>query len=343
MATMDIFSGDAFTTAELTAAINEQDFQPSFLRSLGLFTPRRVRTETVMIESKKGVLSLIQSSQRGAPLEQRERKNRDIRDLRTVRIAKGDKITASELSGIRAFGSETELMQVQAEVADRLNGPAGLVRDVEMTWENLMLGAVQGKVLDADDAVIYDYFSEFGVSQDAEIDFDLDNGSPASGAVRKLCNQVQRQMKRAAQGARFNGIMGIAGDSFWDDLTAHEEVRQTYLNTQAAAELRNDVGNAFESFRFGNIIWTNYQGTDDNSTVAVDSDKVKFFPIGGSDIFQMAFSPGEFLDVINMPGQELYALTVPDRDRNAFVDIEVYSYPLPICTRPKMLQRGKRT
>ncbi len=343
MAHMDIFSNDAFKMATLTAALNEQDFQPSFLRSLGLFTPRRVRTETISIESKAGVLSLIQTTPRGAPLEQRERQNRNIRDLRTVRIAKGDKITASELADIRAFGSETELMQVQAEVADRLNGPAGLMRDVELTWENLMLGAVQGVVVDADAGTIYDYFTEFGVTQDAEIDFDLDNASPASGAVRKLCNKVQRQMQRSAKGAMFTGIQAICGDNFWDDLTAHEEVRQTYLNTQAAAELRNDVGNAFESFRYGGINWTNYRGTDDESTVAVGTDKVKFFPTGGAGIFIMAFSPGEFFDVINMPGQDVYALTIPDRDRNAFVDIEVYSYPLPVCTRPKMLQRGKRT
>jgi hypothetical protein len=49
----------------------------------------------------------------------------------------------------------------------------------------------------------------------------------------------------------------------------------------------------------------------------------------------------EFFDTNNVPGQEFYALTIPDRDRNAFVDIEVYSYPLYIATRPEMLQRGK--
>ena len=35
-------------------------------------------------------------------------------------------------------------------------------------------------------------------------------------------------------------------------------------------------------------------------------------------------------------------MTIPDRDRNASVRIELYSYPLFICTRPEMLQRAKK-
>ena len=347
MATMDIFNQDAFSMISLTESINAQQFQPSFLRSRNIFTPKRVRTETVAIESKNGVLSLIQTSERGAPPDNGSGSKRTIRDFRTARIAKADKVTASEIQGIRAFGSETELMQVQAEIADRLNGPAGLMRDVEMTWENMLLGAVQGIVVDADSSVIYNYFTEFGVSQAAEIDFDLDNASPASGAVRKKCNTVVRQMMVAAAGAWVPGqtyVEAICGDAFWDDLTAHSEVRATYLNTQAAADLRNDVGNAYETFTYGGIRWVNYRGTDDGSTVAVGTEKAKFYPVNAPSAFVMAFAPGEFFDVINMPGQDVYALTLPDPSgRNAFVGVEVYSYPLPICTRPAMLQRAKRT
>ena len=36
-------------------------------------------------------------------------------------------------------------------------------------------------------------------------------------------------------------------------------------------------------------------------------------------------------------------MIVPDEKRNAFVDVEVYSYPLYVCTTPGVLYRGKRT
>ena len=50
-----------------------------------------------------------------------------------------------------------------------------------------------------------------------------------------------RQMARAANGAWVQGrtqVHALCGDTFWDQLIAHSEVRQTYLNWTAAADLR---------------------------------------------------------------------------------------------------------
>jgi hypothetical protein len=340
---MDVFNSDAFTMGEMTAALNKQDFQPSLLRSLGIFTAKPIRTEFATIEERDGVLALIQTSNRGAPLGQRTTEKRKLHRIDVPRIAKGDRITASEIAGIRDFGTESELMQVQSEVARRLNGPASLMRDVELTWEHMALGAVQGIVLDADATEIINWFTVFDLVQDSEIDFDLDAASPTSGAVRKKCTQVIRQMQRAAKGAwtPMSRIVALCGDAFWDDLTAHSEVRETFLGTQEARQLRE--GLAYEQFNYGGITWINYQGTDDGTTVAIGSDKAKFFPINAPGVFDKIESPGEWFDVVNTPGQPVYSMVIPDEKRNAFVDLEVYSYPLFVCTRPKMLQRAKRT
>lgn len=345
MAAIDIFNSDAFSTVSITTALNNVPFQPTRLGELNIFAPRPVRTTSVAVEELNGKLSLIATSPRGAPLGERENEKRKIRDFRTVRIAKHDRVTADEIQNVRAFGSETELMQVVDEVNRRMNGPTGLMRDVELTWENMRLGAVQGIVVDADgSSVINNWFDEFGITQATEIDFDLDNASPASGAVRKKCEQVVRQMMKAASGGWIPGrthVHALCGDAFWDDLVAHPEVRQTYLNTQAAAELRQ--GTAYQSFMYGGILFENYRSTDDGSTVAIGTDKAKFFPVNGNGVFEWAMSPGETFDFVNTPGQPVYGMVIPDEKRNAYVDLEVYSYPLFICTRPAMLQRAKRT
>lgn len=344
MATMDIFKSDAFSMVQLTEAIQKVGFQPQRLGQLGLFTPQPVRTESIAIEKREGTLRLIKSDERGAPLAQRTTEKRDIRNFRTVRLAKGDRITASEIQNIRAFGSETELMQVQGEVARRLAGPLGLVNDMELTWEHMRLGAVQGIVLDADGSVLNNWFDAWGVAQPAELDFDLDAASPAPGALRKKCDALVRSMLRSMRGLGGPGttIHALVGDAFWDDLVNHPEVRETYLNYEAAAALRE--GTAFgQGFRFGGITWENYRGTDDNSTVAVGVDKAHFFPVNAPGLFQVAFSPAETFDYVNTPGLPMYSMTVPDNDRNMWVDIEVYSYPLFYCTRPEVLRRGKRT
>lgn len=343
MAFIDIFNQNPFKMVSMLQAIENVPYQPQRLGELGIFTPNPVRTETVAIEKRDGVLSIIKTSPRGAPLAQRTKELRNIRNFNTVRIAKSDTLTASELSGIREFGSESELVQVMNEVARRLMGPTGLSADVELTHEYHRLGAIQGKVYDADGTtLIYDWFTELGVSQPAEINFDLDNASPASGVVRKLCNSVTRAMMKAAQGAWIPStrVHALCGDAFWDSLTAHKEIRETYLNTQEAASLR--AGNAYEVFSYGGITWENYRGTDDGTSVAIGTDKVKFFPVGAPGAFLEVFSPGEQFSHLGQLGQRMYPLIVPDRERESYVNIEAYSYPLYVCTRPLMLQSGKR-
>ena len=335
MAEMTIFLNDVFRAAELTTALNRRPHKPGFLGSQGIFTPKPVRTITVGVESKNGKLTLIQTSERGAPLAQADADKRDVRDFRTVRIAKGDTLHAHEIQSIRAWGTTSELLQVQIEVAQRLSN---LQDDVDLTHEHMMLGAIQGVVLDADGSVIRNWYTEFGIAQPGELDFELDD--PTTD-VRGKCAAVVRAMQRAAQGGWLPStqVHALAGDDFFDKLIAHDHVRDTYLNQQAAADLRENL--AFDSVRFGGIVFHNYRGTDDNSTVAIDPGKCKFYPVGGKDVFEVAQSPAETFDFVNTPGQPSYAMLIPDRDRNAWVKPEVYSYPLHICTRPGMLQRAK--
>lgn len=342
MPTLDVFNANPFSTVSLTAAVNQQPHLPSFLGDLGLFTPRPIRTVAAAIEDRNGTLALVQTSARGAPLAESGAEKRNVRYFETVRLAKGDTLYAHEIQGIRAFGSETELQQVATEVAYRYEK---LRRDIALTWENMRLGAVQGIVTDADGSTLINWFTAWGVNQPSETDWDLDNASPASGAVRQLCNAANRAAQRALGGLWVPGqsyLLGLCGDNFFDNLTQHAEVRQTYLATQQAADLRSN-NMAFDSFRYGGITFVNYRGTDDNSTVAVHTDKVKFVPVSVPGLFEVAHAPAETFDFANTPGQPLYAMIVQDKDRNAWVRPELYSYPLFYCTRPAALLRGKRT
>jgi hypothetical protein len=340
MLTMDVFNQNAFSAVSMLTLVDRLGYVPGFLGAVpGLFDPQPVTTEMVWIEERANAPALIQTSLRGEPPKQKGNELRAVRAFRTLRLAQGSRIMASQLQGIRAAGSETELQTLESELARRqlLNR-----RDLELTLENMRLGCVQGLVTDADGSTIYDWATEFGQTIPAEVDFDLDNPAPTSGAVRIKCNQVKRGMLRALNGLGGNAvaIMAIAGDTFWDLLTAHTEVRQTYLNTQEAASLRQ--GNVWESFSYGGITWTNYRGTDDGTTVGVNTNLAKFFPINAG-IFQIAWAPGESFEFVNTMGRPVYPGVVLDRDRNSYADIELYSYPLPVCTLPQALARAKAT
>lgn len=336
MAGIDVFADDAFGLVELTAALEEVEYKPQQLGQMGIFTSRSVRTEKVSIEKKNQVLTLVPVTERGSPLPQLTQGRRDIRDFRTVRVGKGDHLTAAELAGIRAFGTDSEFVQVQQEVLTR----SQMIRDdLELTHEHMRLGAIQGILLDADGSVIYNWFDEWDITQPAEMVFNF--ATLIDGAFRKKCADIIRTMAKAAKGAWGPGtqVVGMCGDQFYDELISNAEVRATYLGWTAAADLRQ--ASFWEPFPFGNIQWMNYRGTDDGSKVAIPTDKVKFFPINAPEAFLRVNSPGESFDVVNTPGQEFYARTIPDEKRNEFVDIEVVSYPLYIATRPGMLLRGR--
>jgi hypothetical protein len=338
MASMNIFKNSAFSTMSLSGVVQKLDYVPQLLGSLNLFEVEKVRSRHIFVDRTEGGLTLIPTSADGAPPEDLVKDGRDVVALKTTRLAKRFTLYAHELDGIRATGTESELMQVQREYAKRL----GRIRaDMELTHEFHRLGALQGVLLDANGTdVIYDYSAEFEEAIPAAIDFNLGN---AGTNVQKVCKDLVRSMTRSGKGALAGAsIHALAGDDFYDDLVSHPNVEKFYLNQTAARDALRDQGQVFESFRIGGITYHNYRGTDDNATVAVPTDEAKFFPVGGRDVFKVAYSPLEAMEYVNTPGEKIYAMNVPDRDRNMWTKGEIYSYPLYVCQRPSVLRRANR-
>lgn len=342
MASLDVFHQDAFSTIQLTTAIEKKPFQPTGLGDLNIFEPDPIRTTALAVEQRQGKLVVVPFSERGQEGTQRTTEQREARYFKVPRIMHSDTLYANEIQDIRAFGTESELMQVQAEVARRLNGPTGLTSNIEYTWEYHRLAAVQGMLLDADGSVKYNWFDEFGITAPSEVGFNLAAGT--ANSLRPIVNGIVRAMARKSQGAFLptTKVYALCGDLFYDELTNHPDVIRTYLNWSAAQELRdNSQGAAFEAFPFAGVIWSNYRGSDDNTTLKIPDDKVKFFPVGAPGVFRVAYAPGESFEWVNTPGKPMYVIPIFDRDRNSFWKMEVYSYPLHICTRPEVLQTGR--
>ncbi|TPW26027.1 major capsid protein [Pararhizobium mangrovi] len=335
MASMDVFKSSAFSMISLTGAIQKVDYVPQMLGQMGIFEPMPVRTTKLFVDRRDGMLALIPSTPTGAPPVELEKDLRDAVALQTTRLAKGFTLYAEEIQNIRAFGSETEFMQVQAEYLRRMQR---VRTDMELTHEYHRLGALKGLLLDADGStVIYDYFDAFDVTKPDPIDFALDT---ATTDVRKKCQDLTRSMARSSRGTftPATTVHALAGDDFYDALISHPSVEKTYLNWSAATDLRDNK--AFGAFTFGGVTFHNYRGTDDNETVAVDPDQAEFFPVGASGVFKKAMAPLEAMQYVNTPGQDVYAMNVMDRDRNFWTRGELYSNPLYFCQRPEVLRTG---
>lgn len=336
MLTMDVFKQNAFTALSLTEAVRRSKTIPGLIGSLNLFTPVRVRTRRIAVEMKGNTLNIIQTSEPGAPRTRRANDKRTIVDLRVRRIEESSRIDAETLQGIRSFGSETELQSLMKEIAERQQN---IVDDLSTTVERLRLSCINGILVDADDSVIYNYYTTFGFSQGSEIDFDWANKT----GVRKFVSaNVTRPVIRALGGMAPPGmrIVALCGDDFFDDLQENGEYRDTYKNTERASELLKNT--VFEAIDAWGVTWINYRGTDDNSAVAIAADKCKIFPVGVRGLFQEAFAPAPTFDTINTLGQEWYSRVLVDEKRNEWADVEMESHRLPICTRPEVLLQGNK-
>lgn len=339
MATMDIFNQDAFSVLELTRGLESLPYRPGLVRSLGLFDFRGIRQRQFAIEMRDGVLELIPFSNPDSPATEGDTngEERTVRDFRTRHFKKKATIRASEVSGIRQFGTESETQQVMAEVARR---GARLRNEAELTFEYHMLNALQGLVKDpGTGTTVYNWYTEFGISPASEIDFDLDNAAAAKGALKKKCQELVQDLESDLGGLVPGNIQveALCSNSFWNDLTTNKDVMEAYLY---AGNVAAQQGIDLTSFMWGGITWRRYRS---GSGVGVTADKCVIYPRGIDGLFEQYASPTEDFEFVNTPGRESYYRMIPDRDRNQFVTMELEANPMFVCTRPQALRMGRRT
>jgi len=338
---LDVFKGDAFSITSLTDAINKLKFVPGRLSASGLFINSAISTTTVSIEEKDGVLKLVAPSPRGAPGETMDKAKRTMRSLVVPHFEINDAVYAEEVQNVRPFGDESGLETVQMKIMERM-AEAGA--SLMMTLEHARVGAVIGVITYADASTL-NLFTEFGVSQEGEIDFDLDNATPAAGALRKKCAGVYRQVAGILDGVPFSGLRAFCGDNFFDDLLAHTEVRATYDGWSEAKILREGYieanGQSYGAFEFGGIVWENYRGSY-GGTPFVNADKCHIFPEGVPGLFRTVFAPADYVETVNTLGRPMYSKQYEMKNGKG-VNLDTQMNALNYCTRPKSLIKGKRT
>ncbi len=338
---LDIFNSSAFSVTRLSQVVNELKFVPGRIGELGLFEGTSVDTTSIAVEKNGDILSLVPPTPRGASGTTVGKPKSDLRSLIIPHFELNAAIYAEEVQNVRASGQEQALESVVQKVAQHQQQ---LVRSMAATEEHARMGAVQGVVTYADNSTL-DLFSEFSVSQESEIDFDLDNASPAEGVLRKKCAAITRQIANILEGIPFTGIHAFCGDNFFDDLLAHKEVRETFKGYNEAQILRDGyIGpnrSSYGIFEFGGIVFENYRGAV-GSTSFIGTDKAHLFPLGVPGLFRTVYAPADYEETVNTIGQRLYSRTWPmPNGKGRHIDVQMNA--LQYCSRPKALLKAKRT
>ncbi len=339
---LDIFNTDPFSVVSLTDAINHTKYVPGRLSQLGIFLETSVAVTTVTFEERNGILTLVAPSPRGGPGQTVDKGKSNLRAVPIPHFQIDDAIMAEEVQNVRPFGQESGLETVMAKVDERMQMHS---QSMAATQEYARVGAYKGIVTYMDGSTL-DLFDLFGVQQDSEVDFDLDNANPAPGALRKKCAQVVRQVANTLDGVPYGYLRAECSDSFFDDLLSHPEVIDSYKGTSMAEVLRRgyilpDGSKIFGAFEFGDIVWENYRGKIGGTKFIAD-DKCHIAPMGVPGLFRTAYGPADYVDTVNTLGRRLYMRQRLMRNEKG-VEIDVQMNNLEYCTRPKALIKGKRT
>lgn len=339
---IDIFNDDAFSLVQLTAAINKIDHVPGRAGELAFAgVGEGVATLSVAIESKDMSLSLIQSTRRNEPAPQNTADKSKLRNLSIPQIKLEETIPVGAVQGVRQFGSAATLAGPQTVINQRMVKEA-LRHD--LTLENHRLGALRGLILDADGSTLLDLYDAFDEDAEDAVDFAevlIGGSDDVFPDVRALCQQIKRTMVRNLK-MPFPGtarIHAFCGDNFFDRLVDCTRVRETF-DGYALAESKLGENYAHGVFYFGGVFWENYHGTDDGTTVAIDTDDAQLFPLGVPGLYAEYFAPADFMETANTIGLPRYAKIAQDNKFNREIYLHTQQNPLPLCLRPKVLMRA---
>lgn len=332
---LDVFQGNAYGSVSLTQAIEKLPHVPSRLERLGLFTTEPVPTTTIALEELHGQLRLLETRARGSAAQTRQDERAHARTFAIPHIPYDDTLLADAVQNVRAFGQPAgSLASVNTIVNNKLQK---MKQDHAVTWEYHRIGAISGVVIDADGSVIYNFFNEFGVAE-TEIDFNFFN---ASEELKITALSVERAMDRALGGTPYTGIHAFCGDNFFDALTTHPAIKESYREFEGGRFYREQQASSYANdrgFSWGGITWENYKGRV-GAVDFIDSNTCRFIPVGAPNVFMRYNAPADFIESVNTLGLDIYAKQerLP-LDRG--IHIHTQSNPLFICTRPKALIKG---
>jgi len=324
MPTLDIFNDDAFSVTNLSRTLVDLPRVPTRIGELGLFEENGISTTTMMIERTSEGLKLVPSATRGSSGEPVTLKGRSLVPVKAVHLPQRGAVLADEVQGVRAFGSETEVEAVQAVVNKKLTK---MKRQLDLTLEYHRIGAIKGKVLDADGtSELLDVYDVFGMTQ-VQQNFAL---ATATTSVRKKIVDLRRAVQTALGGLSYQRVHVFCSASCFDDLINHASVAKAFELFQQNSLAREQQGLTFE---MGGVMFEEYSGGVGSIDFIPDG-QAYAFPLGVPGLFTTDFAPADYMETVNTQGLPYYAKQEPMK-MNKGVELESQSNPITLCTRPE--------
>lgn len=328
-----LFSPDSFTCADLTAAVNQIPWKPSLLGQF--FEQDSIRTTAAYVDIEKSHLMLVPDSKRGTVGGSVTQNVRSAKVIPSVHLAQIDTVFPDDVQDVRAFGA-TEPETVAMRLAKK---QAVLRQNIEATLEFHRVGAVTGKVLDADGSTeLLDLFATFGVSKHADITitFPTSNSGTKDNPVLSGVQDAFWAVEDALGGMPYTGVHAICGSTFWQRLIGSPVVRDAYYNWAGRQDAMGGDAYQRNGFTYGGITFHRYNRTVAGNTL-VGANNCEVFPVGPG-LLKQIYAPADYNEAVNTDGMAFYS-KMEEKPMGKGYDLEVQSNCVTICTCPSALIR----
>jgi len=248
------------------------------------------------------------------------------RTFETAHLPVSAQVLPSEIQNVSQFGESGTSVDVQAQVInDKLQG---LQNSLEATREWQRIGALRGKVLDADGSVLVDLYDAFGVTK-KEISVALSN---ADTNVLSSVLQAKRHAEAKLGGTLVSGFKAFCGPVWFDKFTGHAKVKEAFANYQGAQDRLG--GDNRQGFVFGGVEFIEYNAQVSGQTF-IPEDVAQVFPVG-TGIYALYNAPANYNETVNTRGLPFYA-KAEERKMGKGWDLEAQANPLALCLYPEAL------
>ncbi len=321
---------DLFTVASITAAINKLPALPTKAGALGIFDEKGITTTSIVIDEYEGRLVLVPNASRDGDPQAVKGGKRRRRTFETLHLPLSRPLLPGSLQGVAALGSDEAPIKSQAQIInDHLQE---LKNSIDATREFQRVGALSGKLLDADGSVLYDLFDEFGVEQKK---ITMPFGT-AGTDVRKLNLDAKRYIEKKLNGTLVKGCMAFCGPEFFDAMTGQEDVKAAYANYQEAQDRLG--GDMRSGFTHGGITYVEYDVTVGTQRF-IPADVARVFPLAPG-VFRMFNAPANYNETANTLGLPFYGKGEARKMGKGW-DVEAQANPLAMCMFPEALVEQK--
>nr|DAG02275.1 MAG TPA: Major capsid protein [Myoviridae sp. ctRci5] len=319
------------TQKELDEAVTQKPNVPSRLLADPMWREKNLTTTAVMVEFIDGKVSLIPDRSRAdAPVQKAFGKDSIVRTFRVPHLSLQTTIRADQIQDVRKAGTADALLSNAEVVADEI---AEHRNSHDATIEHLMLGAVKGKIVDADGStIIYDLFSEFGITEPTtSLQF-----SSATADLGLTIEQTKRAMKKALKGDVASGCTVLCSPEFFDALVSHKSTKEAWLRYQDNVLARENTE--------GKFAWKgmNFEIYDYNigATPMIEAGHAHAYLTGMRNGFVRYNAPGNMMTEANKLARAFY-IDAELLEHKRGVSIYTEGNPLPMCLRPQTLMHFK--